>query len=97
MLRHPLASCLGARPVRRSSGTGVYACRSPGGAYELGMAHTNEHATSQGFDRKWTLFFIATMVLVIGAFLAQRFVFAPAGVQTQGDHQGSEQPQSQPH
>ena len=70
-------------------------CHARGRVYSTNMAHTNEQASAQGFDRKWALFFLATMLLVVGAFLVQRFVFAPAGVESNSAPAGSEQ--VQPH
>lgn len=55
------------------------------------MATHQQEATAEGFDRKWAMFFLVVLALVVGAFVVQRFVFAPARIETQGQPAALEQ------
>jgi hypothetical protein len=59
------------------------------------MSAGSESETGQTPARRWLGFFLLSVILVIGAFLAQRFLFAPADVET-GGPSGTEQEQSSP-
>jgi phosphotransferase system glucose/maltose/N-acetylglucosamine-specific IIC component len=53
------------------------------------MVSKNEQVTTKGLDRKWLMFFVATLLIVAGTFVVQRFLFAPSTIETRG--QGGQQ------
>jgi len=59
------------------------------------MSARSESEAGQTPARRWFGFFLVSVILVIGAFLAQRFLFAPAAVETRGAN-GTEQQRSSP-
>jgi hypothetical protein len=59
------------------------------------MPAGSKSEASQTPARRWLGFFLFSVVLVIGAFAAQRFLFAPADVET-GGTSDTEQQQSSP-
>jgi hypothetical protein len=59
------------------------------------MSARSESETGQTPGKRWFGFFLLSVMLVIGAFAAQRFLFAPAPVETRGQS-GTEQQTSSP-
>lgn len=59
------------------------------------MSAGSESERGQTPSRRWLGFFLVSVILVIGAFFAQRFLFAPAEVET-GGGSGTEQGRSPP-